>query len=157
MGKILKLLNLIAIAIISATTVGCIDLNRPHHQQDEEVIEEYIEEQITPNQAAENMLNVRESILWDYACDSVFRVMPEKIIVYITLNNPEFGVWDVGNEYLLKKEMYDKLNEDVKLLDKFKEQLNKFKEQQNNNGPDFIPDKSKPDTKTKLVDTIPTI
>ena len=152
MEKILKLFSLIAIAIISATTVGCIDLNRPHHQQDEEVIvEEYVEEQVTPHQAAENMLNVRESILWDYACDSVFRVMPEKIIVYITLNNPEFGVWDVGNEYLLKKEIYEKLNEDVKLLYKFKEQQN------NHNGPDTIPEKPEPNTKTKLADTIPTI
>ena len=152
MKNVLNLLNLIAIAIISAVTVGCIDLNRPHHQQDEEVVvEEYVEETVTPHQAAENMLMVREQYIWDHACDSVFRVMPEKIIIYITLNNPEFGVWDIGNEYLLKKELYDKLNEDVMLIDNFKKQQN------NNNGPDSIPEKPEPNTKTKLADTTPTI
>ena len=95
----------------------------------------------------------REQYIWDHACDSTFMVMPEKVIIYITLHNPEFGTWDIANEYLLKKELYDKLDNDIELVNKFK----KYKEQQNKKvsvEPDNMPTKTKPDKLNVLPEEV---
>ncbi len=136
MKKLLKFILAMTIAVITAS---CGDFGKPNLPPDvESTVEEYQEAQVTPEQAAKNMLAIREQYVWDNACDSVFRVMPEKIIIYITLHNPGFGTWDIGNEYLLKKELYDKLNEDINLV-------NNFKEQQGQQKPDTIPTKTELD------------
>ena len=142
MKNVLKFISMLAIVTITLLATSCENFGRPVPPP---VVEEpvYEEEEITPEQAAENMLTYREQTVWDHACDSVFLVMPEKVIIYITLHNPDYGSWDIANEYLLKKELYDKLDEDIKLVNKFKEQQAK-----KSSTPDTIPTKTKPDKQT---------
>lgn len=93
----------------------------------------------TPEQAACEMLQLQEDIMYRYKIDSVFRQMPKDIVVRITLNHPEWTIEQVVDEYINNKKRYDGDRADYEKIKRF-------------NNPDTIPTQAKPDVPTEQCD-----
>lgn len=93
----------------------------------------------TPEQAACEMLQLQEDIMYRYKIDSVFRQMPKDIVVRITLNHPEWTIEQVVDEYINNKKRYDGDRADYEKIKRF-------------NNPDTIPTQAKPDIPTEQCD-----
>lgn len=99
----------------------------------------------TPEQAACEMLQLQDDIIYRNNIDSTFRQMPEDIIVRIMLKHPIWTIEDVVHEYINNKERYDGDRDDFEKIKRF-------------HNPDTIPTQAKPDVSTeqcKHADAVP--
>lgn len=90
----------------------------------------------TPEQAACEMLQLQDDIIYRYKIDSVFRQMPEDIVIRITLNHPEWTIEQVVDEYINNKKRYDGDRADYEKIKRF-------------NNPDTMLTQAKPDVPTE--------
>lgn len=86
----------------------------------------------TPEQAACEILQLQDDMIYRNTIDSTFRQMPEDIIVRITLKHPTWTIEEIVNEYINNKIRYDGDRADYEKIKRFQ-------------NPDTIP------TKTKIV------
>lgn len=86
----------------------------------------------TPEQAACEMLQLQDDLIYRNTIDSTFRQIPEDIIVRIMLKHPVWTIEDVVHEYINNKEQYDGDRDDFEKIKRF-------------HNPDTIPMQAKPD------------
>ncbi len=99
----------------------------------------------TPEQAACEMLQLQDDMIYRNMIDSTYRQMPRDILSRIVLNHPSWTIEEVVWEYINNKNEYDKDRSDFEKLRKFQ-------------NPDTIPTQSKPDVPTeqcKHADAVP--
>ena len=98
---------------------------------------------LTPIMAATKLISVKQTNIELDMLDSVFKTIPDEIIVFIC-NNDNLDLDTVDSYgltrlYLSKKEYYDNIVDKYKKIEKFKGHDKIFK-------PDSIPTKAKPDS-----------
>lgn len=93
----------------------------------------------TPEQAAYEMLQLQNDIIYRNNIDSTFRQMPEDIIIRIMLKHPTWTIEDVVHEYINNKARYDGDRDDFEKIKRF-------------HNPDTIPTQAKPDVPTEQCD-----
>ena len=101
--------------------------------ESEEIVDTFV---YTPEQAACEMLQLQDDIIYRNMIDSTFRQMPEDIIIRIMLKHPTWTIEDVVHEYINNKKRYDEDKSDFEKIKKFK-------------NPDTIPTKAKADLPTE--------
>lgn len=74
----------------------------------------------TPEQAACEMLQLQDDIIYRNMIDSTFRQMPEDIIIRIMLKHPTWTIEDVVHEYINNKKRYDEDKYDFEKIKKFR-------------------------------------
>lgn len=89
--------------------------------------------ELSPEDATKEMLQIRESLVYEHETDSVFRNMPREIIIRIMMNNPKWGIHELVDEFILHKDRYIEDKTDY-------EKINDFEK---TNMPDSIPIKAK--------------
>lgn len=90
----------------------------------------------TPEQAACEMLQLQDDMIYHNMIDSTYRQMPRDIISRIVLNHPSWTIEEVVWEYINNKKEYDKDRSDFEKLRKFQ-------------NPDTILTQAKPDVPTE--------
>lgn len=120
----------ICLAIIAT----CCTNKRPEPQTIEPVIVDTFV--YTPEQAACEMLQLQDDLIYRNTIDSTFRQIPEDIIVRIMLKHPVWTIEDVVHEYINNKEQYDGDRDDFEKIKRF-------------HNPDTIPTKAKADLPTE--------
>lgn len=128
--------------IISAIVFTCCNNNRkPITSHKTEFIDTIPAIQSTPEEAVSLMLDIRKEIIETNYQDSVYITMPEDVIICIVMNNPDWDVEQVVNEYEKNKNYYNNI---LNLRDK----IDKYRRIQKNIAtiPDTIPIKTNPDT-----------
>lgn len=128
--------------IISAIVFTCCNNNRKSISSHEtEFIDTIPASQSTPEEAVSLMLDIRKEIIETNYRDSVYITMPEDAIICIVMNNPDWDVEQVVNEYEKNKSYYDNI---LNIRDK----IDKYRRIQKNimTIPDTIPIKTNPDT-----------
>lgn len=126
-----------------AMIATCCTNKRPEPQTIEPVIIDTFV--YTPEQAACEMLQLQDDLIYRNTVDSTFRQMPEDIIVRIMLKHPVWTIEDVIHEYINNKERYDGDRDDFEKIKRF-------------HNPDTIPTQAKPDVPTeqyKHADAVP--
>ena len=73
----------------------------------------------TPEQAACEILQLQDDMIYRNAIDSTFRQMPEDIIVRITLKHPTWAIEEIVNEYINNKTRYDEDRADYEKIKQF--------------------------------------
>lgn len=99
----------------------------------------------TPEQAACEILQLQDDMIYRNTIDSVFRQMPEDIVVRITLKHPTWTIEEIVNEYINNKTRYDGDRADYEKIKRFQ-------------NPDTVPTKTKIDKPTeqrKHADAVP--
>lgn len=135
-------LCLLIVLIISATVFTCCNNNRKSISSHEtEFIDTISTPQSTPEEAVSLMLDIRKEIIETNYRDSVYITMPEDAIICIVMNNPDWDVEQVVNEYEKNKAYYNNI---LNIRDK----IDKYKRIQKNiiTIPDTIPMLTKPDS-----------
>lgn len=128
--------------IISAIVFTCCNNNRkPISSHETEFIDTIPAIQSTPEEAVSLMLDIRKEIIETNYRDSVYITMPEDVIICIVMNNPDWDVEQVVNEYEKNKNYYNNI---LNIRDK----IDKYRRIQKNlvTIPDTIPIKTNPDT-----------
>lgn len=128
--------------VISAIVFTCCNNNRkPITSHKTEFIDTIPAIQSTPEEAVSLMLDIRKEIIETNYRDSVYITMPEDAIICIVMNNPDWDVEQVVNEYEKNKPYYDNI---LNIRDK----IDKYRRIQKNimTIPDTIPIKTNPDT-----------
>lgn len=128
--------------IISVTVFTCCNNNRkPISSHETEFIDTIPAIQSTPEEAVSLMLDIRKEIIETNYRDSVYITMPEDVIICIVMNNPDWDVEQVVNEYEKNKSYYNNI---LNIRDK----IDKYRRIQKNlvTIPDTIPIKTNPDT-----------
>lgn len=111
------LLSTMVIAI--ATITGCRETKKEYNL--ENVYTDSIDTiQVNPQMVANQMLEQKEFMNQCYIIDSVFRQMPDEIIVTISLKNPDYSYSDITTEYLKRKKEYDEWYKKYFEIEKFK-------------------------------------
>lgn len=113
-----------------AMIATCCTNKRPEPKQIEPVIVDTFV--YTPEQAACEILQLQDDMIYHNTIDSVFRQMPEDIVVRITLKHPTWTIEEIVNEYINNKERYDGDRADYERIKQFQ-------------NPDTIPTQTKPD------------
>lgn len=93
---------------------------------------------VTPEDAAKEMLEMQDEMIYCWTIDSTFRQMPEEIVIRIALNHPHYSIVELVNEYINNKERYDIDRQDYNKIKKF-------------NTPDTVPNKPEPDEPNPTV------
>lgn len=137
------------IAIMTVFTVclamiaTCCNNKRPEPQVIEPVmVDTFV---YTPEQAACEILQLQDDMIYRNTIDSVFRQMPEDIVVRITLKHPTWTIEEIVNEYIDNKTRYDGDRADYEKIKRFQ-------------NPDTIPTKTKVDKsmeQCKHTDAVP--
>lgn len=99
----------------------------------------------TPEQAACEILQLQDDMIYHNTIDSTFRQMPEDIVVRITLKHPQWTIEEIVNEYINDKARYDGDRADYEKIKRFQ-------------NPDTIPTQAKQDVPTeqcKHADAVP--
>lgn len=138
MKRFIICMVLVLITVTLATVMtGCDYKKQPREVTTVDSVEvtTIVEDTLSPEEAAINMLQFQQIIQEDHKYDSTFRSMPKEIVTIIAMRHPEFSNYDLTKEYLNRKEFYDSQLQDFKDLLKF-------------NKPDSIPAKTKEDTPT---------
>lgn len=73
----------------------------------------------TPEQAACEILQLQDEMIYRNTIDSTFRQMPEDIVVRITLKHPTWTIEEIVNEYINNKTRYDGDRADYEKIKQF--------------------------------------
>lgn len=126
-----------------AMIATCCTNKRPEPQTIEPVmVDTFV---YTPEQAACEILQLQDDMIYRNTIDSVFRQMPEDIVVRITLKHPTWTIEEIVNEYINNKKRYDGDRADYERIKQFQ-------------NPDTIPTQAKPDVPTEQcnhIDAVP--
>ena len=102
---------------LSIIATCCTEKPKPPVKQEQiEMVDTFV---YTPEQAAYEMLQLQDDMIYHNTIDSTFRQMPEDIILRIMLKHPAWTIEDVVCEYINNKEKYDEDRSDYEKIKRF--------------------------------------
>lgn len=133
--------KIIFLIIACIAIIGCTNPREP--KTIEQIHEQNGVTYITPEQNAEEMLNIRNEMIEQKYLDSIYITMPDEAIIMIASKNLDCSIYDVANEYIQNKTSYDNIIIEMNRIESYK----KHKLQ----NPDNIPNKDTADIGNLIV------